>query len=338
MKRLEIDPLRAIPADDEPVPGEKSEKVVAPKGNEEATDVVSEGNEEATETEIEAEGENEDHPDGEEEDPGFTAEDIEAVLAEDSKWIPKGRFDEVNEGYKRVAAQAQTLEQRLAQIEAERKKADEPKPRDFNAELKAAKEAFESGDLSSDEYEAKRDELIEARHEAKLEAKLAERLDPLAKAVKQREEQAALAELQAQLNTVAAKAFVKYPFLDGSSDEKDDEAIAAVKKQRAELEADGLHPAKALALAVQIVAPAYAPPEGGDTPGVDPAEIARQRKLKARKALIEATESIPPNIGRTGVGTKVTDNKVQIGRGVEDHERWLNIPEQERDKRIVAIG
>jgi hypothetical protein len=48
-----------------------------------------------------------------------------------------------------------------------------PPARDFDAERLAAKQAYEDGDLTQDEYDAKRDEIAEAKIEAKMEGKLA---------------------------------------------------------------------------------------------------------------------------------------------------------------------
>jgi hypothetical protein len=64
-------------------------------------------------------------------------------------------------------------------------------PRDYAAELAAAKQAYEDGDLTQDAYDAQRDDIIEARLEAKVEAKLtAQREADAAERAKQTEQQA----------------------------------------------------------------------------------------------------------------------------------------------------
>jgi len=280
----------------------------------------------------EPEVENEESPDGgepltEATESEYSIEDLEAAAGDDKQgMVPQWRVNEIVAERKAAEEEARKLREQLA-VKAEPEK-PAVKVRDFDAELKALKDQYKAGDLDMDEYLEKREEVTDARAEAKVEA----RVKPVAEKLEQEHSRILTERLASELAKEATKWFGKYPFLDvDNKATKNDEAIGKVIAERDELIRAGIAPVKALRLAVQSIAPDYVTEEAEPVTPAD--EVAQRRAQAARKAALDANNRQPPNIAKSGAGTKDTGGKTRLNaRSVEDAERYERMtPEQKKN-------
>lgn len=210
-----------------------------------------------------------------------------------SRSVPHARFNEVNEKYRAAEARASAAERRLAELEGERGYQEPEKSFDFDDAEKRYTELLLDGETeqaSTLRSEIRQHEIALAEQRA---ADAARKVNE--EAARQSQEQAELQSMQA----VMAGALEKYPFLNHEGEEADEVAITAVVAMRDAYIGQGLTPSKALAQAVEKVAPRFAPasvataPKKGD---LTPEQVERN---------LERSQRIPPV--PSGVGERHKD-------------------------------
>lgn len=213
-----------------------------------------------------------------------------------AQFVPRERFDEVNERLRDERHARMAMEERLRALET-------PKPPAFDA-AKAERDYLEA--VAEGDKDKARDLWTQIRtyerrqQEEQLTARVRAELD-------QHRQQTAL--------EIAAEALTeKYPFLDPNQDAANPAAIAEVVEWR-----DYYHMAKRMPLhqalkeAVKRVAPAYAkaatPPQGIAGPsGAD-------RTQAQRMANAKASAQLPPSTAQAGIGERANRAaKVDIGK------------------------
>lgn len=267
---------------------------------------------------------------------------LEAVLNSDQTTVPAAVAAQLRR--ERRQAEAEAAAQRVRADEMERRQREQQqrqqqqqKPRDFDAELTELRKRYKADDstMTEDEYQEARDAIRDARAEARLMEKIAPEVNALRNTVAQREFDA----LQQRMNAATDKICERYPFLDPENEDANQAAIDEVVAERDDLIKHGIDPVRALRMAVNEVAPKYEPrrvarraEEGSEQAD----EIAARRLAAAKKAAIAAAGAQAPPINRAGVGTKVAGDGVVLGRGVDDHEKWLKMDDAQRAKIKIA--
>lgn len=248
-----------------------------------------------------------DEPDAAKDDDQEEEEELDpealAELAGDggkAKMVPHARFNEVNETLKQERAARLQLEEELARTKGQVpdpavKKVDEAaKPYDFDA----AEDRYMDALLDGDKDKAK-----EIRAEIRSEEK-----KHYTEQTAQTAQQAADAEIkrrdavseQAETQKVLTAAITKYPFLNHQGEEADADAIEEVVALRDLYQKKGMPLSKALATAVEKVAPRYAPQDESEEakPAKKPAATEAQIKRN-----LERESRIPaamPGVGERG--------------------------------------
>ena len=176
-------------------------------------------------------------------------------------YIPKPRFNEVNQALKAERAARIALEEEIARLRAggqaaapqseQGAEAEQAAEFDFiEADRRYRSAIYDGDDAAADAIRA---EIREA--ERKEAARLAEeRAAELVRAAKAEEAEAAT---RAAVNAVTADAYERFPFLDNTSDAADADAIAMVIAVRNRHIETGLSPAEALSKAVDKVGPMF---------------------------------------------------------------------------------
>lgn len=306
----------AVPKDDAPIPDDDKKETV-----------------DVDEVEVDEKAEVVD-----EADKDLDPDAVAAVAGEDEEkdgFIPKGRFNEVNERKKELALEVERQARIIENLSVrEREPVKEVKvipPRDFEAEFAALEKRLNDGEI--DESEHRKLDRALMRAEAKAEA-LAE-VTPVAQALEKERERAAAERVTNDLQRAASKIYEKYPFLDFNAEGKNDEAIAAVLAERDDLIKTGVSPVKALRLAVASIAPDYVPEAAAARGGADTDEMAARRKAAAQKAAGIAESKTPPPVAGAGNGAR-TPTVQKLSGSVKEHEKWEKTPEKERDKAFTA--
>lgn len=226
------------------------------------------------------------------------------------KFIPKGRFDEVNERMKAVERQNAEL---IAALAANKPAAPAAAPApseaefDMKATIKARNLALASGD---DDKALELDEQIQA-HTLKEARRLA-----------REDMEAATTELTAkqqetEMKRAAAELVKAYPQLDPNSPDVDQDAIDFVVARRNKLIGEGRPMHEALRMAVDVAAKRFfTDPEADPSPTKpDPATA---RVIAARKAAAEAAALQPPAL--SGKGDRSTVKERQNVETMSDDE------------------
>ncbi|WP_024647741.1 hypothetical protein [Pseudomonas syringae] len=193
-------------------------------------------------------------------DKEFDAETLAAIAGDDTpRMVPHSRFNEVNEQSKASRQRVLELEEENARLKGS---SSSPAPKAKEEEAPAsfdfddAEEKYSAAILDGDTSKAKQirsdirkqeQAAADARAEAAADRRYA------ANRKKDDEDRSAL-EFQLEL----AKAYAAHPFLDADSSDKDQEAIEETLVWVQHFTGKGESPAKALASAVQKVAPRYA--------------------------------------------------------------------------------
>lgn len=261
-----------------------------------------------------------------EEDPG----DEDDPTAVTGTRIPKARFDEVNEARKQAQAETQQLRQLLTQLVGQQGTAtatkDAPKPRDFDAEYDALMAQYDAGEI--DEGKFRRAERRLSVEQAKVE--MASQFEPKLRELENQREIEQQQRVQVEWTQAVADAIKTYPFLNHEGREANREAIAAVRAECEELMQAGIPAARALRLAVRDVAPEYGT---AAPPSTD--KMAAERKAAARKAAAEAETRQPSTLGGVGNGVR-TQGKQHLTASVSDHDKWEDVPEEQREQAFTA--
>lgn len=197
-----------------------------------------------------------------------------------AKTVPHARFNEVNSALKSERAERLRLEEELARAKGaapQPKPEEQPKPYDFDDAEDRYMDAILEGD--KDKAKAIRAEIrTEERKQFEQEStKVAKQ--STADELRQRDAQAE----QVSLQRVLADAVAKYPFLDSASDEANADAIEDVVARRNYFIQQGKSPSKALAMAVEKIAPRYAPKD--EKPSRKPGEKPEASEEQIRKNL-----------------------------------------------------
>lgn len=228
-----------------------------------------------------------------------------------AKVVPHSRFNEVNTALKAERAERLRLEEELARAKGgagakPEGNEEQPKPYDFDA----AEDRYMDAVLDGDKEKARsiRAEIrAEERKAFEAEGAKAGKLSA-AEELRQRD---ALVE-QSSMQRVLEQAIEKYPFLDHKSKAANADAIEDVVARRDFYIRQGKSPSKALAMAVEKVAPRY-DDKGGEParkPGEKPAASEEQiRKNLGREKQIPQT---PAGVGERGKDidySKLTDDE-----------------------------
>lgn len=233
--------------------------------------------------------------------PAATAEDEpdEATGGKPSAGIPKARFNEVNEARKEAEARAEALQREL----------DALKMQPATAPAPAAPAAPAAPEFDVDAAEQKYIELLmegETAEATKLRSQINRHVaaEAAQQAIAIQKEAAARVDLQ----TVADKAVETWPYLNTPEGA---DALDLIKASRDANIARGMAPAKALQLAVDKIAPRFAPEEGDLTPpkvdGVKTPVDTRTANAIARGA--KAADAQAPAV-QAGIGNRATAGKV----------------------------
>lgn len=214
-----------------------------------------------------------------------------------AKMVPHARFNEVNENLKQERAERLRLEEELA-----RARGQQPEQPAEKAEPKADGYDF---DVAEDRYmeallDGDKDAAAKIRSEIRAEERkqFAQQTSMTAKQVAEEEQRRREAETEQQAaQKVLNAAITKYPFLDHEGDEADADAIEDVIARRDLYLKQGMPFAKALATAVEKVAPRYAPQEELAKPGKRTATPEQINRNLERERRIPAAM---PGVGERG--------------------------------------
>lgn len=218
----------------------------------------------------------------------FDAETLAAIAGDDTpRMVPHSRFNEVNEQSKASRQRVLELEEENARLKGS-SSSPAPKVKEEDAtaafDFDDAEEKYSAAILDGDTSKAKQIRAdIRKQEQAAADARAEAAADRryAANRKKDDEERSAL-EFRLEL----AKAYAAHPFLDADSSEKDQEAIEETLVWVQHFTGKGESPAKALASAVQKVAPRYAkvaPDPKATEPKPDLAQgIARSGKIPAK--------------------------------------------------------
>lgn len=219
-------------------------------------------------------------------EPEIDAETLAAIAGEEKpKMVPHSRFNEVNEEAKAHRARVLELEEELARVKGGATAAapKEEKQQDQGFNFDDAEERYTAAVLDGDSTMAKQIRAeIRKEEQAAADARAEAAADRRYQANRQKDdEHVAKVEFDLEL----AKAYAAHPFLDSDSADKNQDAIEETLVWHQHFINKGEKPAKALASAVQKVAPRYAntEPAPAATPKVDVAQgLARAEKVPAR--------------------------------------------------------
>lgn len=256
------------------------------------------------------EREADDDPDADE-DPDLDAEAL-AELAEGgkSKVVPHSRFHEVNESLKREREERLRLEEENARLKGaapkpEEQKQEKPAAYDFDA----AEDRYLDAMLDGDKDKAKeiRRE-IRAEEQKLFESKAGEDAKKATEEELQKRDQSAETE---RLQKVLNDALAKYPFLNDASEEANQDAIEDVIARRDYYLRKGMSPSKAVAAAVEKIAPRYAaaPDEqDGDKgkPVKDKPNLSRE-KIERNVERQKKIPAVMPGVGERGKDVDYAD-------------------------------
>ncbi|QHE96858.1 hypothetical protein LCG56_26910 [Pseudomonas cannabina pv. alisalensis] len=230
----------------------------------------------------------------------FDADVLAAIAGEDTpRMIPHSRFNEVNEESKARRQRVLELEEEVARLKGSSaapapKEKEEQAPASFDFD--EAEEKYSAAILDGDTSKAKQIRAdIRKQEQAAADARAEAAADRryAANRKKDDEERSAL-EFKLEL----AKAYAAHPFLDADSAEKDQDAIEETFVWVQHFTGKGESPAKALASAVQKVAPRYAK-AAADSAQVNPKPNLAQGVERAGK--------IPPKAAGVGERASVVD-------------------------------
>lgn len=216
-----------------------------------------------------------------------------------AKMVPHARFNEVNETLKQERAERLRLEEELARAKGQQPAAapaavtPEPKPQGFDFD--AAEDRFMDALLDGDKEAAAK---IRAEIRAEERKELAQQSAQSAQQVTDAELKRREAEAEQQVaQKVMSAAITKYPFLNHESEDADADAIEDVVARRDLYLKQGMPFAKALATAVEKVAPRYAPQEEQPAPSKRTATAEQiSRNLEREKRIPAAM----PGVGERG--------------------------------------
>jgi len=234
----------------------------------------------------------------EDEDSGKTATDDESGADEKKDgFIPKGRFNEVNNELKELKAKLEALEKGKS---PDGEHADDDAgnlPPDPRAELKTLRQLQKDALLEGDqeEYDRLTDEIDVKQIEiAKTELRT------------EQQQEMTQAELKRELGKAAREAFDIYPFLDNANPETcDPDAVSAVRTRRFQLEAEGLNPIEALRKAVEEKGPKFAKANGYEVDTSKADKIREERAQAAREKAAAASLAQPVELKGKGEQEKL---------------------------------
>lgn len=251
-------------------------------------------------------------PDEEELDPEALAE-----LAGDggkAKMVPHARFNEVNETLKQERAARLQLEEELARAKGQQPMpaADKPNTKDEAYDFDAAEDRYMDALMDGNKEDAaKIRKEIRGEEQKQFSQQSATTVKQATDAEMQRRE--AEAETAAAQQVMSA-AVTKYPFLDHKGEEHDADAIEEVIARRDLYMKKGMTFSKALAIAVEKVAPRYAPKE-------------QEEALKPNNKISATAEQINRNLARE---KRIPAAMPGVGERGKDID-YANISEDEFD-------
>lgn len=213
-----------------------------------------------------------------------------------AKMVPHARFNEVNETLKQERAERLRLEEELARARGAQPAAPAEKPATPEAyNFDDAEDRFMDALLDGDKEAAAK---IRAEIRAEERKEFAQQSAQSAQQVTDAELKRREAEAEQQVaQKVMSAAITKYPFLNHESEDADAEAIEDVIARRDLYLKRGMPFAKALATAVEKVAPRYAPQEEEPKPAKRTATAEQINRNLDREKRIPAAM---PGVGERG--------------------------------------
>lgn len=211
-----------------------------------------------------------------EEEGGSTEKKNEEQKKDD--FIPKARFNELNDENKQLKARLEALEKGGGEQAVDEEKKETPP--DLRTQLKELRTLQNSALLEGDDIEHSR---------------LTDEIDSMQIAIakaeifaEQRQEKSQ-EELVQDLGKAAATAIALYPFLDNKSDKCDPVAVVTIRSWRSQLEAQGMTPGEALRQAVEELGPKFAQLNGVVIDPNKAEEVRKARELEALKRNSDAS-------------------------------------------------
>ncbi len=251
-------------------------------------------------------------------DPDLDAEAL-AELAEGgkSKVVPHSRFHEVNESLKQERAERLRLEEENARLKGAAPKPEEQKPeKPETYDFDAAEDRYMSAILDGDADKAKEIRREIRAEELKMfESKAGQDAKKAAEEELLKRDQSAESE---RLQKVLDDALAKYPFLNNESKEANQDAIEDVIARRDYYLRQGMSPSKAVAAAVEKIAPRYAPAD-------DQGDADKDKPVKDKPSL--GKEKIERNVERQARIPAVMPGVGERGKDVD----YANLTEDEFD-------
>ncbi|MFM7025193.1 MAG: hypothetical protein ACKOWC_03925 [Limnohabitans sp.] len=226
----------------------------------------------------------------------------EATGGKPSAGIPKARFNEVNEARKEAEARAEALQRELDALKMQPSTTTAPTP--------AAPAAPAAPEFDVEAAEQKYIELLmegETAEATKLRSQINRHVaaEAAQQAIAIQKEAAARVDLQ----TVADKAVETWPYLNTPEGA---DALDLIKASRDANIARGMAPAKALQLAVDKIAPKFAPAEDLTPPKVDGVKTpVDTRTANAIARGTKASEAQPPVV-QAGIGNRATAGTLDV--------------------------
>ena len=226
----------------------------------------------------------------------------EAATGKPSAGIPKARFNEVNEARKEAEARAEALQRELDALKMQ--------PATAPAPTAAAPAAPAAPEFDVDAAEQKYIELLmegETGEATKLRSQINRHV--AAEAAQQAMSMQREAASRVDLQTVADKAVETWPYLNTPEGA---DALDLIKASRDANIARGMAPAKALQLAVDKIAPKFAPADDLTPPKVDGVKTpVDTRTANAIARGTKAADAQAPAV-QAGIGNRATAGTLDV--------------------------
>lgn len=254
----------------------------------------------------------------EHQDPSPQAAEAEPPKPGREAFIPRDRFDEVNERLKEERQARQEERQARLDMEARLRALETPRAPAFDA--KAAERAY----LDAVE-EGNRDKAAALWTQIR-EHERAQQSAHVTATLKAEMEHA---RAQVQMEVVAEALVEKYPFLDPASDAANPDAIKEVVEWRDYyIVAKKMTPAQALKQAVNRIAPNHAKAASATQQGITAGLALTQAQ---RLANAKAAAQLPPNTAQAGIGERaMRQEKIDVAN-MSDKE-FSSLSDEERAK------
>ena len=243
--------------------------------------------------------------------------------------IPYDRFVEVNDAKKRAEEAAAAAREEMIRMQERLRLLEQskPEPKAEPVDVKALKLELKK---AKDDFDVEKEIEIQEKINAELIRQAEERMKAAARAELEAErarkaEQQAKAE-EAELRSAAVEIVTKYPFLNSTIPEKDQEAIDDVLALRQRNIERGMSPAEALKKAVARFAKEFDARIGT----VETPEPSKAAESKLRNAKAAAAQPPALTAGKSAGASDSALDPEKLTR-----EQWMALPDSEREKYLA---